>query len=135
MTDDTARVTVPESHLDLLERPLFAHLATAGPDGAPQVTPVWVLWDGRRLRFTTTTDRQKCRNARRDPRVAVSINDPDRPYRYLELRGLVEHVEPDPGGAFFDVLARRYGLAYEPPLGDADRRVVLVMRPDHVTFQ
>ncbi|WP_433187993.1 PPOX class F420-dependent oxidoreductase [Actinoallomurus sp. CA-150999] len=127
--------TIPESHRDLLQRPLFAHLATAGPGGRPQVTPVWMLWDGEHLRFTTTTDRQKCRNVQREPDVAISVNDPDRPYRYLEVRGVVEGVEPDPEGTFFDVLARRYGLSYEPPLPDADRRVVLVMRPTHATFQ
>lgn len=131
----TSQTLIPESHRDLLERPLFGHLATVGPGGRPQVTPVWLLWDGEHLRFTTTTDRQKCRNVRRDPSVAISVNDPDRPYRYLEVRGSIEGVEPDPEGAFFDVLARRYGLAYEPPVGDADRRVVLVMRPTHTTCQ
>lgn len=131
----SSRTTIPESHRDLLDRPLFAHLATVGPAGAPQVTPVWFLWDGEHLRFTTTTDRQKYRNVRRDPSVAVSVNDPDRPYRYLEVRGPVDGIEPDPDGAFFDTLARRYGLEYEPPVGDAARRVVLAVRPAHVTFQ
>ncbi|GAA4610151.1 PPOX class F420-dependent oxidoreductase [Actinoallomurus liliacearum] len=131
----TAQTLIPDSHRDLLERPLFAHLATVGPGGRPQVTPVWVIWDGEFLRFTTTTDRQKYRNVRRDPSAAISVNDPDQPYRYLEVRGLIESVEADPEGAFFDVLAGRYGLPYDPPVGDADRRVVLVMRPTHFTSQ
>jgi hypothetical protein len=67
--------------------------------------------------------------------VALSINDPDQPYRYLEVRGTVERLDPDPEGAFFDVLAKRYGLEYEAPVGDAERRVVLVMRPTHFTSQ
>ncbi|MEU4574898.1 MULTISPECIES: PPOX class F420-dependent oxidoreductase [Nonomuraea] len=126
---------IPESHLDLLTRPLFAHLATVGPGGAPQVNPVWTVWDGEHLRFTTTTDRRKCRNVADHPEVAVSVNDPDQPYRYLEIRGLVERVEPDPSGDFFDVLATRYGLPYERPVGDAARRVVIVVRPTHTTSQ
>ncbi|GAA2898731.1 PPOX class F420-dependent oxidoreductase [Nonomuraea rubra] len=126
---------IPESHLDLLTRPLFAHLATIGPDGTPHVNPVWTIWDGEYLRFTTTTDRRKCRNVQRDPNVAVSINDPEQPYRYLEVRGVVERVEPDPSGDFFDVLATRYGLAYDRPVGDAERRVVIVVRPTRTTQQ
>jgi PPOX class probable F420-dependent enzyme len=126
---------IPESHLDLLERPLFAHLATIGPDGTPNVNPVWTVWDGEVLRFTTTTDRRKYRNVVESPYVAVSINDPDKPYRYLENRGVVERVEPDPSGDFVDVLATRYGLEYERPVGDAERRVVIVMKPTRTTSQ
>lgn len=126
---------IPESHADLLTRPLFAHLATLMPDGSPQVTPVWTVWDGEFLRFTTTSDRQKGKNAAERPQVALSINDPERPYRYLEIRGTVERIEPDTDGAFFDVLAKRYGLDYEPPVGDADRRIVIVVRPERITKQ
>ncbi|GAA3238499.1 MULTISPECIES: PPOX class F420-dependent oxidoreductase [Nonomuraea] len=126
---------IPESHLDLLQRPLFAHLATIGPDGAPNVNPVWTIWDGEYLRFTTTTDRRKYRNVVENPQVAVSINDPEKPYRYVEIRGVVERVDPDPSGDFFDVLANRYGLEYERPVGDAERRVVIVMKPTRTTQQ
>ncbi|WP_055585914.1 PPOX class F420-dependent oxidoreductase [Peterkaempfera griseoplana] len=126
---------IPDSHLDLLTRPLFVHLGTIGPDGAPQVNPVWTIWDGEFLRFTTTTDRRKHLNTVKDPHVAVSVNDPEQPYRYLEVRGVVERVDPDPDGDFFDVLATRYGLEYQRPVGDAERRVVLVVRPTRITKQ
>ncbi|MDP4508155.1 PPOX class F420-dependent oxidoreductase [Nonomuraea sp. NBC_00507] len=126
---------IPKSHLDLLERPLFAHLATIEPDGTPNVNPVWTVWDGEFLRFTTTTDRRKHRNVTQNAHLAISINDPERPYRYLEIRGVVERVEPDSSGDFFDVLATRYGLEYERPVGDAERRVVIVMKPTRTTSQ
>ncbi|MET9360773.1 PPOX class F420-dependent oxidoreductase [Streptomyces sp. NPDC006632] len=132
--NDAASV-IPAAHEDLLTRPLFVHLATIGPDGAPHVNPVWQIWDGEFLRFTTTTTRRKYKNVVAHPEVSVSVNDPERPYRYLEVRGTVERIEPDPTGAFFDVLAQRYGLEYEGPLDDADRRVVLVLRPEHTTSQ
>ncbi|UGT41878.1 PPOX class F420-dependent oxidoreductase [Nocardia yamanashiensis] len=131
MTD----AVIPDSHTDLLTRPLFAHLATLNPDGTPQVTPIWQVYDGEFIRFTTTTNRAKHRNTAADPNVAVSINDPDAPYRYLEVRGVIERIEPDPEGDFFDVLARRYGLPYDRPVPDHPRRVVLVMRPTHATYQ
>jgi PPOX class probable F420-dependent enzyme len=96
---------------------------------------VWTIWDGELLRFTTTKDRRKHLNVLRDPHVAISVNDPDEPYRYLEIRGVVERIEDDPKGDFFDVLATRYGLEYAKPIGDADRRVILLVRPERVTFQ
>lgn len=126
---------IPESHTDLLTRPLFAHLATIGPDGAPQVNPVWTIWDGEFLRFTTTIDRRKHKNVAADPHVAISINDPERPYRYLEIRGVVESIDPDPTADTFDALAIRYGLEYQKPIGDAARRVTLIVRPTSVTSQ
>lgn len=126
---------IPDSHADLLTRPLFAHLATVRPDGMPQVNPMWFSWDGAHLRFTNTTTRRKHRNVTGDPRVAVSINDPDQPYRYLEIRGRVERIEPDPGAAFFAELAQRYSLPMDGPPGDAADRVVFVVRPEAVSYQ
>lgn len=125
----TAREPVPASHRDLLDRPLYGHLATVRPDGMVQVSPMWFAWDGELLSFTTTTTRQKHRNVQAHPELALSVQDPDQPYRYLEIRGVVERIDPDPEGAFFDVLARRYGLPYDPPVGDAADRVVIRMRP------
>lgn len=126
---------IPESHLDLLERPLFAHLATSREDGSPQVNPMWFAWDGTHLRLTGTTVRYKHKNITRDPRVALSINDPDQPYRYLEVRGTVTSVLDDHTGAFFAVLADRYGMRLDGPPGDVAHRVVYVIRPDRATFQ
>lgn len=126
---------IPDSHADLLTRPLFAHLATVRPDGVPQVNPMWFSWDGVHLRFTHTTTRRKHRNVTVEPRVAVSINDPDQPYRYLEIRGRVERIEPDAGATFFAELAQRYSLPIEGPPGDAADRVVFVVQPEAVSFQ
>ncbi|MCM3882062.1 PPOX class F420-dependent oxidoreductase [Frankia sp. R82] len=126
---------VPESHRDLLERPLFAHLATIRPDGLPQVNPMWFSWDGEFLYFTNTTVRHKYRNVTTNPQVAVSINDPDQPYRYLEVRGVVERIDPDPTGAFFLTLADRYALTLDGPPADAEHRVVYLVRPTSTSHQ
>jgi PPOX class probable F420-dependent enzyme len=125
---------VPGSHEDLLERPLFAHVATMRPDGRIQANPMWYAWDGRYLRLTTSTARQKFRNVRADPRLTLSVHDPERPYRYLELRGEVVAVEPDPEGEFFDSLAERYGLRLAE-LADRPLRVVLVVEPAQCSYQ
>ncbi len=120
----------PATHTDLLERPLFAHFATIAPSGAPLVNPMWFLWDGehRLLELTHTSARHNFRNLQREPRVALSIADPGNEYRYLQIRGVVDSIEPDPTGAFYQVLQRRYrGLVTDVP--DRAVRVVVSIRP------
>jgi PPOX class probable F420-dependent enzyme len=120
----------PASHLDLLERPLFAHLATVTDDGAPLANPMWFLWDGERgvIKLTHTNNRHNYRYLQREPRVALSVADPENEYRYLQVRGVVEGIEPDPTGAFFNVLQHRYrGTVSEVP--DRAVRVVISVRP------
>jgi PPOX class probable F420-dependent enzyme len=122
-------VKPPQSHADLLERPTFAHLATIRPDGSPQSSVMWYVWDGDRIRMTHTKSRQKFRNLADEPRVALSITDPDDQYRFLEIRGRVENIEDDtPEAAFYQSLQRRYGESY--PIKDAAERVVLTIRPE-----
>ena len=120
----------PVTHLDLLERPLFAHLATVSSSGAPLVHPMWFLFEGEEgvIKLTHTNVRHNYRHLRREPRVALSIAEPGREYRYLQVRGVVESMEPDPTGAFFRVLHQRYrGADTEVP--DRDVRVVVTIRP------
>ena len=120
---------LPESYRDLLERPLFAHLATVRPDGSPQSSVMWFDWDGSRLRLTHTKTRQKFANLAAEPRVALSIADPDDQYRYLEVRGRVEKVEDDDETAsFYKSLQHRYGMDYE--ITDAIERVIMTIRPE-----
>lgn len=126
---------IPPSHEDLLTRPLFAHLSTIRTGGQPAVQPMWFAWDGAHLRFTTTTARRKYQNVTRLPQVALSVNDPDQPYRYLEVRGDVVRIDPDPDAAFFAQLASRYAFLMDGPPGDAPHRVVLVVEPRSVSYQ
>lgn len=122
-------VGVPESHVDLLDRPTFAHLATVRPDGAPQTQVMWFEWDGELLRMTHTKTRQKYRNLQQEPRVALSIAEPDNPYRFLEIRGSVEKIEDDDAEAsFYRSLQQRYGMDY--PIPDAAVRVIVTIRPE-----
>src|SRR5713101_9836324 len=115
---------VPASHLDLLERPLFAHLATLRPDGSPQSSVMWFAWDGERARFSHTTARQKYRNLLADGRVSFHVQDPDDPYRTLEVRGQIESMDPDTNATFYRAIQQRYG--FDVPVFDADIRVVIV---------
>jgi PPOX class probable F420-dependent enzyme len=124
MTD----VFPPQTHADLLERPLFAHLATVRPDGSPQSSVMWFDWDGTRIRMTHTKTRQKFQNLTREPRIAISIADPEDGYRFLEVRGVVEAIDDDDAEAsFYKALQHRYGMDY--PIRDAPVRVVMTIRP------
>lgn len=131
----TAQSPIPADAADLLASTALAHVATIGPDGTPQVTPVWFDWDGRYLRFSQTTRRQKYRNLRRDPRIAVSIVDPSNPYRRLELRGVVVRIDPDPDLAFVDKVTKKYlGQERDPARNPPDEeRVVIVVEPRRTT--
>ena len=81
--------TIPDSHADLLKKKAFANLATLNADGSPQVTPVWVDTDGTNILFNTAKGRVKTKNLEREKRVALTIVDPDNPYRYLGIQGRV----------------------------------------------
>jgi len=72
---------VPENFKDLFEKKAFGQLATIMKDGTPQVTPVWLDFDGKHVRVNSALGRLKDKNVRRNPNVAISIQDPDNPYR------------------------------------------------------
>lgn len=123
-----------DQYNDLLTSTALAHVATVGPRGEPQVNPVWFGWDGTHLRFSQTTTRQKYKNLGRDPRIALSIVDPGNPYRYLEIRGKVVAVEPDPELEFINSMAKKYlGQDRYPWHRPGDERVVIVVEPERTT--
>lgn len=126
---------IPEELRYLLERPLYCHLATVRPDNTAQVNPMWFAWDGEFIKFTNTSVRQKYRNLQVNPSAAMSVVDPDIPYRYLEVRGTVERIEADPTASFYLELARRYGVEEPQTPGDAEHRVIIYLRPSAISSQ
>ena len=126
----SATSTIPETHEDILAKRGFAHLATISDRGQPQSHPVWYDYRDGEILLSTTRDRQKFRNITANPTVALSITDPDDPYRYIEVRGPVARVEEDPDRSFIDRLARKYMGRDEYP-DKSGERVVLYIRPEH----
>lgn len=127
---------IPETFHDLFEKQTFAHVATLMGDDTPQVTPVWVDYDADRdrLLFNTVRGRLKERNLQRNPKVGVSMTDPEDPYRFLSVRGEVDAMVEDGAVDHIDELARRYLDVEEyPSKGNEDgARVIVEVRPDHV---
>ena len=99
---------IPEKYLDLFQKRAFAHLATLMLDGSPQVTPVWVEYDGEHVMVNTARGRQKDINMERDGRVALSIQDPENPYRYLQVRGRVVEITEEGANDQIDRLSKKY---------------------------
>src|SRR3970282_541972 len=99
---------IPPAFRALLSNPAFAALATLMPDGSPQVSPVWCDIEGDRVVVNSARGRVKDRNIKRDPRVALSIQDPENPYRYLGLQGRVVEITEKGGDEHIDRMAKKY---------------------------
>ncbi len=99
---------IPEKYVDLFEKKTFAHLATVMPDGSPQVTPVWIDYDGTHILVNTAEGRRKYKNMVSNPAVSLSLIDPENPYRYLEVRGRVAEVTTEGASDHIDKMAKKY---------------------------
>jgi PPOX class probable F420-dependent enzyme len=121
---------IPETHLDLTEAPV-ATLATIGPDGRPQLSAVWFLFDGSRFRVSLNTARQKTKNLLANPAATLFVLDPGG-FRYLEVRGDVT-IDADDEYAFADRVGAKYGGAELRQMdGPGETRVVVTLEPAHV---
>ncbi|HWR84564.1 MAG TPA: PPOX class F420-dependent oxidoreductase [Rhodoglobus sp.] len=126
---------IPAHLVHLLEQPNYGFLGTMRPDDTVQVNPMWYLFRDGTLRFTHTTKRGKYRNLQHNPSMSLAVIDPENPFRYLEVRGRLIEVIPDPEGAFYVELGRRYGNPDQQPPKDSPDRVILVMSVESTTTQ
>src|SRR5580693_8208888 len=125
---------IPQTHLDLFQKKAFAHLATLMPDGKPQVTPVWVDFDGKHLIVNSAKGRVKDRNMRRDPRVSLALIDPDNPYRHLQVQGRVVEVTEAGADQHIDKMAKKYlGQDKYPFRQPGEVRVLYKIEPDRTS--
>jgi PPOX class probable F420-dependent enzyme len=126
--------TIPEQFKDLFTKVAFAHLATLMADGSPHVTPVWVDYDGANVRVNSAKGRVKDKNMRRDKRVALSIQDPDDPYRYLAIRGEVAEITENGADVHIDALAKKYlGKERYPFRSPGEVRVIYKIRAERIS--
>jgi PPOX class probable F420-dependent enzyme len=98
-----------EPWTDLLtSKKAFAHIATLNPDGTPQVTPVWIDYAKGKVLVNSARGRVKVRNLKDGAPVAISITDPDNPYRYVQIKGTVARVTEEGAAAHIDAMAKKY---------------------------
>jgi PPOX class probable F420-dependent enzyme len=125
---------IPDGFKDILNKRGYAHLATLMQDGSPQVTPVWYDFDGMYIRINSAKGRLKDKNMRPAKQVALSIQDPDNPYRYLAIRGDIEEITENGADAHIDALAKKYLDKDRYPFRTpGEVRVIYKIRPNKVS--
>jgi PPOX class probable F420-dependent enzyme len=123
---------IPDSHHDLLTRPVHGVLTTIGSDGQPQSSLVWLDYDGECACINTTLQRQKGKNMQRNARVSLLVVDPDDTGRYLQIRGDAELIEQN-ALEHLNRLTRKYTrhpayYGYVYPLEQASRETRIICR-------
>ena len=122
--------TIPDAYRDLLDKVVVVHLATLMRDGSPQVSPVWIDFDGTHVIVNSAVGRQKDKNMRARDKVGLSIADPDNPYRYVQIRGRVRLVTEDGAAAHIDSLAKKYlGKDKYPNAAPGEVRLLCEIEP------
>ncbi|RMF18484.1 MAG: PPOX class F420-dependent oxidoreductase [Candidatus Dadabacteria bacterium] len=126
--------TIPASHTDLLDGPVYVVLSTLMADGSIQSNPVWCSRDGNDVLINTAVGRVKDRNLRERKIATVFAMDPQNPYRWIEVRGEVaEIVAGDGADAHIDDLAELYlGQRPYPFRQPGEQRVMYRLRPVRV---
>lgn len=125
---------VPDKYADLFKKKAFANLGTLMKDGSPQVTPVWCDYDGKHVRVNSALGRVKDKNIRRDPRVSLAIQDPENPYRYMEIRGKVVEITQNGADDHINSLSQKYlGNPIYPYRQPGEVRVLYKIKPEHTT--
>ncbi len=125
---------LPQQAKSILDKKTFAHLATLMPDGSPQVTPVWVDYEGDFVVVNTAEGRTKPRNLRNDPRVALAATDPDNPYEAVIVRGRVVEMTHEDADEHIDAMAKKYLDQDKYPFRQkGEQRVKVFIQPESVT--
>ena len=122
---------------EFLQKPIHAIIATNRREGAPQLTPVWFYWDGERFFFSTTKDRAKYPNLKRDPAIALIVDD-QASRKYVAAYGTAEIIEENLAELTHPILARYLSgealAQFESRVMQAPR-VVVALRPDRIVSQ
>jgi PPOX class probable F420-dependent enzyme len=120
----------------LLKGKNFATVATVRRDGSPQVSPIWVDYDGTHIILNSEKKRAKVKNLQRDPRVSVSVFNQENPYDYVQISGKAVEITPEGGADGIDKMAQKYlGQETYPWNKAGDVRVVIKIEPEAVTGQ
>jgi PPOX class probable F420-dependent enzyme len=134
-------VTIPDTHRDLLVEPLHGVLSTMMPGGQPQSSIVWVDYDGTYVLINTTLERQKGRNMRANPKVALLVIDPKNGSRWIEVRGNVVEIRREGAETHADQLTQRYtgkkrfyGDIYPTGQKQKETRVIVKIEPIKVSL-
>ncbi len=117
-----------------LAHPYNAIVAINRPGNAPHLTPVWFTWDGEAFRFSTTRDRAKYANIRRDPQISLIVDDPAI-QTYVVASGRATILEDNPLALARPLLAKHLPadrLEESLSMVTAADRVLVELRPSKI---
>ena len=134
--------TIPNTHIDLFQKPVHGVLTTLMPDGMPQSSIVWVDYDGDHVLINTTLERQKGRNMQLNPKVTILVIDPNDSSRWVEVRGQVIEMTRNGADSHADKLTQRYCPGkeyfyrdvYPPEQKEKETRIIARIQPLKVSW-
>jgi PPOX class probable F420-dependent enzyme len=127
-------IELPDKARAFIEGKNFGNLATVMADGSPHVAPVWIDYDAGDVLINTAEGRQKLKNIRHDPRVAMDVLNSENPYEMVTLRGRVVEVTHEGAEAHIDKLAKKYlGRDTYPYRQPGEQRVIIRIEPEKIS--
>jgi len=72
---------------ELLQSKIPARLAYIWTDGTPRVIPIWFHWNGHEFVLGTPPKAPKVKALKKNPKVALTIDDNTFPHKVLLIRG------------------------------------------------
>jgi len=135
-------IEIPENVQDLIDNPNIIAFSTVTPEGAPNTLPVWFTFEDGYLYINSAQGRKKNRNIEANTHVTGLIVDPQNPYRFVEIRGVVEEVTQDGALDHINRLAKRYtgkdqyyGGVAPAELGEKEVRELFKIKPTRIISQ
>jgi PPOX class probable F420-dependent enzyme len=131
---------IPETHMDLIERPVHGVLTTIMPDGQPQSSLIWCDSDGECVCVNTSRERLKGRNMMANPKVSLLIVDPENTGRFIQIRGEAELVEEgalehlDAITRLYTQHPRYYGHVFPLEKKERETRIICRIHAKRVTL-
>lgn len=134
-------VEMSQSQIEqFLQAPRFAVVGTSRANGAPQLTPVWYLYENGRIYMSTSVNTAKYKNMSRDPRICICIAGQHPDARAVMIYGTAELISArDAWSDDIDWrLTRRYcdsdeeARSFIDSIPADEKGVVVVLTPDKV---
>jgi PPOX class probable F420-dependent enzyme len=116
----------------LAENPYVGVVTTLRDDGSPHSTVVWVDVEDGKVSFNTAEGRAKPKHLEHNPAAALTVVDPNDPYKWVAISGKAEITEAG-ADAQIDKLAKKYlGKDEYPWRKPEEKRLKVLIDPEHV---
>ncbi|NDL59932.1 PPOX class F420-dependent oxidoreductase [Phytoactinopolyspora mesophila] len=119
----------------LFSRPILGWATAVRPDGTPHNSVVWLdVEDDDTVVFNTAIDRAKERYLRANPKVSLSVSDPDQTFSWASVSGTATFTTED-GDEVINRLSHKYDGKDFRELKEGERRVTVRVKVEHLVEQ